>query len=109
MPVRVRLAPPLYNEYRVVYYSTANHIHDHRGADMAKILFTVETGPGNDNPLYEMLERLHVEFPAFYAPSVLEADTVAAVVVSNMGEVPDEAWARLNGWGYAGLTLELVA
>jgi hypothetical protein len=64
------------------------------GVNMAKMLFTVETG-GDKEALYSLMDALREEFPAFYTPSVSEGDYV-------------EAWKRLDGWGHAGLTLELV-
>jgi hypothetical protein len=74
---------------------------------MAKILFTIETG-GDTEAVHKLITALGREFPAFNTVALAEADSVAAIVVSGSGDVPDEAWARLNGWGHGNLTLELV-
>lgn len=79
---------------------------------MARLLYTVETGlydKGVHDTLEELGTALRAEFPAFYVYQIVVCDRVSAVVIENMGEVPPvEAWNRLDGWGIAGLTLELV-
>lgn len=79
---------------------------------MARLLFTVETGRIPElqrwNALVALETALEKEFPAFQAGPRVIADTVAAVVVRNVTEVPDEAWTKLDGWGHGMLRLELV-
>lgn len=74
---------------------------------MARLLYTVETG-GDKKALDELIDAVGYEFPAFYVKYSVEADYVAALVVSSVGEVPDDAWEKLDGWGHDGLVLELV-
>lgn len=79
---------------------------------MARYLYTVETGVmssvDKDAALEELSVALRKEFPAFIISEIVTADRVAAVVVQNFREAPDEAWVKLNGWGNGNLTLELV-
>lgn len=78
---------------------------------MARYLYTVSTEHNDDQYrcVAELELALEAEFPAFRVCERAYADARVALVVREVvNDVPAEAWERLDGWGAAGLTLELV-